>query len=690
MPSTEPPLFSVVMATFGRARHILPSVRSVLAQDLDDFELLVVGDRCEDDTAAVLAPMLCDRVRWFNLAVRSGSQSGPNNEGIRRARGRLIAYIGHDDIWEPFHLSSLARLFARDAALDFAISGSIYHLPHGLRGSLVTGLFVDDSAKHRHFFPPSSLAHRAAVPATIGPWRGPETTVAPVGCDLIQRAAAADLRFASTRCITVHKFAAGHRYLSYLVPESHEQEAMLARLGTPGHADRVETILAQALVDGTFMSAHQHSGDHGEPGAEWRANLTRKGLHAADVEPLADRLVIRQSPSFCALDWEDDVRDGLRWSFRSPRPRVLVPVTARGPVQLDLEVAHDVAAALAPFAVRCNDEAVSVLGCVRRSSASQPARAVLSMLLRLREDGPSVLELILPERLRPTPGSRGIAIGDMTLEPVEDGARAVLPDWRSVVFPDAVGRAPTMLMSTEQQLLHGLARDHFRNEGVIIDAGCFLGGSTLALASGVRANPHFRADPRRDVIHTYDLFAVEAWTIGRYFPEGTPESMSFEPAFRRNIAPFADLVAVHPGDVTRSPVPDAPIEVLFIDLAKRWSVSDYVVRAFFPRLIPGRSVVIQQDYIYGSWNGWLAVTMEYFSKFFQLIDHTEYNSAVFLYSRAAPSEAFARDVIRSLSRAEIRMLADRAIARFAPAQQTILRESQDHFQSLLQAAGWRE
>lgn len=259
-----------------------------------------------------------------------------------------------------------------------------------------------------------------------------------------------------------------------------------------------------------------------------------------------------------------------------------------------------------------------------------------------------------------------------------------------MVLPDAVGRAPTMLMSTEQQLLHGLARDHFRNEGVIVDAGCFLGGSTLALASGVRANPRFRANPRIDVIHTYDLFAVEAWTIGRYFPESTPESMSFEPAFRENIAPFADLVAVHPGDVTRSPVPAAAIEILFIDLAKHWDVSDYVVRAFFPRLIPGRSVVIQPDYIFGCWNGWLAVTMECFSEFLELIDHTERNSAVFLYARGAPSEAFARDVIRSLSRAEIQGLGDRAIARFGTVQQKILRQSQDHFQSLLQAAGWRE
>jgi hypothetical protein len=265
-----------------------------------------------------------------------------------------------------------------------------------------------------------------------------------------------------------------------------------------------------------------------------------------------------------------------------------------------------------------------------------------------------------------------------------------LPDWRSVTLPDHVRRAKTMLMPKEQQLLYGLARDHFRNEGLIVDAGCFLGGSTLALATGVRANPCFQSAPRHDVIHSYDRFAVEPWMIGRYFPEGTPAAVSFEEAFRENIRQFADLVAVHPGDVRQAPVSNEPIEILFIDLAKHWKVSDYVVRSFFPRLVPGHSIVIQQDYLFREWNGWLHVTMEYFSEFFEPVDHTELNSVAFLYTRAAPPEAFARNVIQSMSREEMRSLADSAIARFGPAQQKVLRESQDHFHRLLRDAGWRD
>lgn len=265
-----------------------------------------------------------------------------------------------------------------------------------------------------------------------------------------------------------------------------------------------------------------------------------------------------------------------------------------------------------------------------------------------------------------------------------------LPDWRSAALPAEVGRAPTMLMRAEQQLLYSLARDYFRNEGVIVDAGCFLGGSTLALATGLRDNPRFQAAPRRPLIHSYDLFAIEPWTIGVFFPKGTPETDGFEPVFRDHIAPVADLVAVHAGDVTKAPVPDEPVEILFIDLAKHWTVSDYMVRAFFPKLVPGHSIVIQQDYLYHSWTGWLPVTMEFFADYFEIVDHTEANSVAFLYKKQAPAGLFARDVIQSLTRRQIRDLADRAIARFDSPQQKILIESRDQFQTVLAENGWRE
>lgn len=204
---SDGPQLSVVMATYRRGRHILPSIRSVLGQSFDGWELIVAGDGCTDETEEIVRGVTDDRVRWINRPECSGSQSGPNNAGISAARGQFIAYLGHDDIWDPSHLERIMRLFHGERRVDFAVSGAIYHMPNGIAGSQVTGIFDDDSAKHHHFFPPSSFAHRRLACDAIGEWRMPEDIRAPVDEDFLIRAAAADLTFASTGAITVHKFA---------------------------------------------------------------------------------------------------------------------------------------------------------------------------------------------------------------------------------------------------------------------------------------------------------------------------------------------------------------------------------------------------------------------------------------------------------------------------------------------------
>jgi hypothetical protein len=282
------------------------------------------------------------------------------------------------------------------------------------------------------------------------------------------------------------------------------------------------------------------------------------------------------------------------------------------------------------------------------------------------------------------------------MDPCSDGAstrpgriRPILPAWREIALPPPVTSSQTMLMESELRLLYGLARDHFLNVGHIVDAGCFLGGSTRALSYGLAANSAYLRNQRWEPIFSYDLFEVEAWTIGRYFPQGTPPGMSFEPFYRNNIAPVSHLVGVRAGDITRSSPPPNPIEILFIDLAKHWTVSDHLVRHFFPKLIPGHSIVVHQDYLYEIGTGWLPVTMEFLSEYFDLVDHTELNSVAFHYRKAVPAALLERDLIQSLTRTEILDLGNRAIARFPGEQQReILMRSRDDFQSTLASIGW--
>jgi hypothetical protein len=415
------PLISVIMATWGRGRHILPSIRSVLQQDFGPFELIVVGDACADETEAVVAGLADHRVRWRNLANRCGSQSAPNNAGIAAARGRIIAYLGHDDIWEPNHLTEIARRFAGDEGCDFVVSGLINHPPGGLPGGSIMGIFDDDGAKRRHFFPPSCFAHRREVTDRIGPWRMPLDIRAPVDADLLLRAVAAGLRFVSTGTVTVHKFASADRYLSYVRQRSDEQTDMLSDMASPGHAARIAAIVEQSRRMGRFMIPYPQDYGHHAPGDLARLNAAKRGLLRPELRPLGAGAVIRPRHEPSAQDWQTRPLLGIRRHARNPRPRILLPFAATGEVLLRLRVVHPHRAAFGPLEMTCNDAPVTAVP-TRLRRGLWGWTAIYRAVVTLEEDRPSILELRLTKaQLSTVPFGLfhlGFGIGRLRLTPV--------------------------------------------------------------------------------------------------------------------------------------------------------------------------------------------------------------------------------------------------------------------------------
>ncbi|MEX2553025.1 MAG: glycosyltransferase, partial [Actinomycetota bacterium] len=97
MPEAEllRPAVSIVTATYNRGRWLECAVRSIVRQTFTDWELVVVGDACTDDTADVVARFDDARIRFINLTRNFGEQAGPNNVGVAESRAPLIAFLNH-------------------------------------------------------------------------------------------------------------------------------------------------------------------------------------------------------------------------------------------------------------------------------------------------------------------------------------------------------------------------------------------------------------------------------------------------------------------------------------------------------------------------------------------------------------------------------------------------------------------
>jgi glycosyltransferase involved in cell wall biosynthesis len=119
------PRVTVVLPVHAQAAWVPRAAGSLLAQDEEGWELVVVDDGSPDDVAAALPDD--PRIRLIRLEANAGLGTALNT-GLDAAASLSIAYLPADDVWHRDHLSSLLPLLGDAAA---ARSGQeLVHLVH--------------------------------------------------------------------------------------------------------------------------------------------------------------------------------------------------------------------------------------------------------------------------------------------------------------------------------------------------------------------------------------------------------------------------------------------------------------------------------------------------------------------------------------------------------------------------------
>lgn len=118
-----PARVTVIIAAYGRPGALRAAIQSVCNQTIADWRVLVVGDCCSGEVAAVAEAQEDPRIRFINLPQRFGEQSGPNTVGMALADTPYLAFLSHDEVYLPDHLERSLDILKTSRA-DFCLSGN--------------------------------------------------------------------------------------------------------------------------------------------------------------------------------------------------------------------------------------------------------------------------------------------------------------------------------------------------------------------------------------------------------------------------------------------------------------------------------------------------------------------------------------------------------------------------------------
>lgn len=118
-------LVSIIVPVYNAQKFIRETLDSVMAQTYPSWELLLVEDVSTDDTAAVIEEYVREKKEQRIRLIRQPENLGAaraRNRGLEEAKGRYIAYLDADDLWEPEKLQH-QLLFMEKNEVAFCFTG---------------------------------------------------------------------------------------------------------------------------------------------------------------------------------------------------------------------------------------------------------------------------------------------------------------------------------------------------------------------------------------------------------------------------------------------------------------------------------------------------------------------------------------------------------------------------------------
>lgn len=124
---------SVILVVKNGERYIQQAIESIMNQNVQPHEILVIDGHSTDATPAIARSF--SRVTWMVQPGQGISEA--YNIGIQSATGEYVAFISHDDVWEPDKLQIQFQQFQNDPGLEYCITWFDYFIDSNSKPSLV-------------------------------------------------------------------------------------------------------------------------------------------------------------------------------------------------------------------------------------------------------------------------------------------------------------------------------------------------------------------------------------------------------------------------------------------------------------------------------------------------------------------------------------------------------------------------
>lgn len=103
-------IFSIIIPLYNKASYVAKAIQSVLTQSFTDYELVIVDDGSEDDSAEIAAKAIDGRPNCRLIKQKNMGVSMARNNGVAVSQGDYLCFLDADDWWEPTFLEEMERL----------------------------------------------------------------------------------------------------------------------------------------------------------------------------------------------------------------------------------------------------------------------------------------------------------------------------------------------------------------------------------------------------------------------------------------------------------------------------------------------------------------------------------------------------------------------------------------------------